>query len=89
MKINCWDFVKCGREMGGTKVDKLGNCPAFTYTAFHGTNNGFRAGRYCWYVAGTFQDRKPQCTKASKIEECSSCNFFQFVREEEGPDFQL
>lgn len=27
-KLNCWEFKKCGRELGGAHVHDLGVCPA-------------------------------------------------------------
>lgn len=29
-RTNCWEYFKCGREPGGSKVDELGVCPAAT-----------------------------------------------------------
>jgi len=88
MKDNCWDFMNCGREIGGFAEDKLGNCAAITYISFNGTNGGFRSGRYCWYVAGSFQKESHDCICLSEIEDCSSCDFFKLVKKEEGEDFQ-
>lgn len=28
MKLNCWEFKKCGREPGGLKARERGACPA-------------------------------------------------------------
>jgi len=25
-KLNCWEFMKCGREVGGKNVKELGIC---------------------------------------------------------------
>ncbi|MFH1294085.1 MAG: two-CW domain-containing protein [Pseudomonadota bacterium] len=27
-KTNCWEHKKCGRKVGGAKVQELGVCPA-------------------------------------------------------------
>jgi len=87
MKTNCWDFMNCGREIGGIAVEKLGKCPAMTYISYNGTNGGFRSGRYCWYVAGSFQKKDPECTHLSEIENCIFCDFYKLVQEEEGENF--
>ncbi|MEW6110309.1 MAG: two-CW domain-containing protein, partial [Nitrospirota bacterium] len=29
-RFNCWEFFRCGREIGGAKVSELGVCPAAT-----------------------------------------------------------
>ncbi|MFQ6615974.1 MAG: two-CW domain-containing protein [Fidelibacterota bacterium] len=89
IKLNCWEFMRCGRETGGSREKDLGRCPAFTFTTFHGTNGGFRSGRYCWFVAGTFQDGEPACNSAETVEDCSQCSFFERVRKEEGSGFVL
>lgn len=89
MKVNCWDYMNCGREIGGVRVKNLGHCPAMTYTAFHGTNGGFRSGRYCWYVAGSFHKDPPECSHVSKVGDCLDCDFFNLVKKEEGDSFQL
>ena len=34
MKKNCWEYKKCGREVGGAKVKDLGVCPAATNSKF-------------------------------------------------------
>lgn len=27
MGLNCWEFMRCGREVGGKNTEKLGVCP--------------------------------------------------------------
>ncbi|MGD0283853.1 MAG: two-CW domain-containing protein, partial [Dissulfurispiraceae bacterium] len=29
--MNCWEFKKCGREMGGVNIEQLGVCPAYPH----------------------------------------------------------
>jgi len=53
-KINCWDFVKCGREFGGEKVAVLDLCPSSIDISADGLNDGKNGGRICWAIAGTF-----------------------------------
>ena len=83
-KINCWDYMKCGREPRGLKSDELGICPASSDSSFDGINSGTCAGRICWAVAGTFCGGKIQGTFAEKRKSCMSCGFYEKVREEEG-----
>ena len=54
--LNCWEFKKCGREIGGIKVEELGICPAASDTSVNEFNRGQNGGRICWAVAGTFCD---------------------------------
>jgi len=86
-RTNCWDFRKCGREPGGAKVAELGVCPAATQTRTDGVNRGTNGGRACWAIAGTFCGGKVQGTFAAKVANCLRCEFYQSVRDQEGPHF--
>ena len=88
-KLNCWEFKKCGREPGGAKVHELGVCPAATEERLEGVHGGNKAGRACWIVAGTFCKGETQGTFAQKYGNCIRCDFYQMVKEEEGPRYQL
>lgn len=83
-KLNCWKFMKCGREAGGDKVSELGVCPAATETRTDGLNSGKNGGRACWVIAGTFCDGERQGTYATKFKDCVKCEFYQVIRREEG-----
>ena len=84
MKLNCWQFEKCGREPGGAKQAELGVCPAATEARLDGTNSGKNAGRACWGVTGTLCGGKAQGTFATKVHSCLQCDFYRLVGEEEG-----
>jgi serine/threonine protein phosphatase PrpC len=83
-KLNCWEYMKCGREPGGVKVAKLGTCPASVDPTFNGLNQGTNAGRICWLVAGTFCNEKVQGMFAKKQDACRDCIFYKQVHAEEG-----
>jgi hypothetical protein len=83
-KLNCWEFMMCGREENGPKTAELGVCPAAADTFTDGINNGKNGGRICWAVAGTFCGDKIQGTFAEKKLSCMTCDFFKMVEEEEG-----
>ncbi len=87
MKTNCWDYMKCGRELGGKRVEECGVCPAVTYTAFNGINGGYNGGRYCWEIAGSFPVSDLRCTCSAHIDDCTQCKFYKLVRSESGKDF--
>jgi len=87
MKLNCWEFKKCGREIGGGNARVLGLCPAATFQPLHGVHGGMNGGRACWVVAGTLCDNKVQGTFAQKHRDCSSCDFHEMVMAEEGDNF--
>lgn len=83
---NCWQYMKCGREPGGTKVDELGVCPATVDTSYDKINRGVNAGRICWAVAGTFCGGIVQGKFADKRKSCIRCDFFKLVRSQEEKD---
>jgi CRP-like cAMP-binding protein len=83
-KINCWEYMKCGREPDGRQVAKLGVCPATIDESYDGINDGENAGRICWAVAGTCCGNEIQGTYAEKRKSCISCRFYKTVQEQEG-----
>ncbi len=87
MKINCWEYKKCGREPGGENAEEMGVCLAATNERLDGIHRGKNAGRVCWIVAGTMCGGDVQGTFANKYKDCRECSFYQLVREEEGTQF--
>ena len=83
MKLNCWEFKKCGRESGGLKEFELGTCCVATTTALHGTHGGKNAGRACWVVAGSLCGGRVQGDEEQKRASCWECDFLKHVRTEE------
>ncbi|MHB8155278.1 MAG: two-CW domain-containing protein [Candidatus Omnitrophota bacterium] len=82
-KLNCWEFMKCGREVGGKNVEQLGVCSAATETKTNGIHGGINGGRCCWAIAGTLCDGKTQGTFVDKFMDCTKCPFYALVTEEE------
>ena len=64
--MNCWEFMKCGREKGGVNAVQLGVCPAYPN---HGT--------HCAHVTGTLCGGQVQGTFAIKLVSCLKCDFFR------------
>ncbi|HWR59121.1 MAG TPA: hypothetical protein VN328_09560 [Thermodesulfovibrionales bacterium] len=89
MKQNCWEFKKCGRELGGKSVRELGICPAVTDERLHDVHKGKNGGRACWVLAGTFCGGKIQGTFAQKFSNCEACDFFKTVKREENGTYQM
>jgi hypothetical protein len=85
VKLNCWEFKKCGRQPGGHKEQELGTCPATVAGDFHGAHGGKAAGRACWAVAGSLCGGKIQGTYAQKLTNCWRCEFMNLVKQEEEP----
>lgn len=86
--INCWEYKGCGREPDGKKVNAFGTCPAATEKSIDGIHRGDNAGRACWIIAGTFCGGEIQGSYATKSENCSECDFFNLVLEEEKTSVQ-
>ena len=86
-KTNCWEFKECGREPGGAKVSTLGVCPAANNSQLDSVHGGKGGGRACWVLAGTFCGGAVQGTFAQKYSNCSKCNFYHEVLEQEGDAF--
>ncbi len=87
-KLNCWEFMRCGRQPGGERVDELGVCPASIESRTDGMNSGKMGGRSCWAITGTFCDERIQGEFASKMSDCVHCKFYRRVAHEEGLNFQ-
>ncbi len=83
-KINCWQYMQCGREPGGANVAAQGACRAATDLSYDGIHSGKCAGRFCWAVGGTFCGGTVQGTFAKKRDLCTKCHFYQRVQAEEG-----
>jgi len=89
VKLNCWEYTKCGREEGGAHALELGVCPASLESKLDGTHGGAKAGRACWVVAGTFCKEPALGAHARSLHTCVDCKFFQLVEREEGEDFHM
>ena len=84
MPQNCWEVKHCGREPGGQKTGELGVCPASIENRTDGINRGKNGGRSCWVVAGTFCGGKVQGAFAAKLANCTLCEFYKQIAQEEG-----
>ena len=73
-RLNCWEFKKCGREVGGAKAKELGVCPAYP-----------NHGRSCAALAGTLCGGKVQGTFAQKFANCLKCEFYNSENYERKP----
>ncbi len=87
--MNCWEYKKCGRESGGSKVFELGICPASIDMSCDGVNHGRNGGRICWAIAGTYCGGEKQGTYAKKALTCIACDFYKLISNEEGRSFKL
>ena len=86
MKKNCWEFRKCGQEVGGDNTHESGICPAAMERALDGTHDGIGAGRACWVVKGTLCNGSIHGPFEQKYRECAKCDFYNYVKEQEGDE---
>lgn len=85
---NCWEFKGCGRQKGGKREKELGACPAAVECKLNGIHKGTNAGRACWIVAGTMCGGKVQGSFAEKFADCTACDFYSHVKNEETVRFK-
>jgi nucleoside-diphosphate-sugar epimerase len=83
-KLNCWEYMKCGRGPKGAKAKKMGVCPAANEKRLNKVHGGINSGRTCWVVAGTFCGGTVQGAYARKQLACKRCDFYKKVQSEEG-----
>jgi PAS domain S-box-containing protein len=88
-KKNCWEVKGCGRELGGKDAKELGVCPAAVYKKLDGVHGGRNAGRVCWVVAGTMCAIRVEGTFAQEYKDCTQCNFYKSVKEEESQHLKM
>jgi len=81
-KQNCWEFKKCGREVGGINADKLGVCPAASEVRADGFCGGVNGGRACMYIVGTLCDGVCQRSYKNKEKFCNECEFHATLKKE-------
>ncbi len=89
LKLNCWEFIKCGREPGGGRERECGVCPASVEEKLDGIHDGLKAGRACWVVSGTLRVGCAQGTRAKQVPSCELCDFYQYVKGQEDSHFKL
>lgn len=88
-KKNCWEFKKCERQPGGSKVGEFGVCPAAEEKRLDGVHDGTNGGRSCWVVAGTFCEGDLQGEFASQYKTCKDCDFYKKVQKENFNNFEV
>lgn len=90
-KQNCWEFKKCGREIGGINAAKDGVCPAATFETADGFCGGKNGGRACAYIMGTLCSA--DVCKIDDIMEkqriCAECDFYKLLKQEHDGSMSL
>lgn len=88
-KMNCWEYKKCGHELGGVNSQKPGVCPCAMEARLNGAHQGKWAGRACWVVSSTLCNGARQGRFGEKYGTCVTCGFYRQVRLEEGLHYIL
>lgn len=83
-KLNCWEYMHCGRGPKGRHVSSRGMCPAAREQRLDHIHGGRNSGRVCWMVAGTQCGGTIQGSYARKHLACKRCDFYHKVHHEEG-----
>lgn len=86
MKLNCWEFQKCGREANGKHAKQLGICPVYLCSELDGIHGGSNGGRSCWVAGYTKCGGIIKRMLVPHVLECISCNFRKTVIYEERSD---
>lgn len=81
---NCWEFMKCGREIGGNNADTRGVCPIAAETVANGLNGGINGGRLCWVIVENNYKDRVKCSDIHRGEFCFQCEFRYKVKMQEG-----
>lgn len=83
-KLNCWEFIKCGKGPLGNGINKSDICPVAVETSANALNGGVNGGRICWVIAENCSNAEVKCSKLHRKDFCFSCEFRYKVTLEEG-----
>ncbi len=83
-KLNCWEYMECGRGPGGFGTHEAGVCNIAKEIAANGLNGGVNGGRLCWLIAEKCSSEEVKCSNYHNKNSCFSCKFRYKVSAEEG-----
>jgi hypothetical protein len=87
-KFNCWEYKKCERIRGGSKVNEFGICPAYSEERTDEINDGKNGGRACWVITGTLCNGDKHGIAADNFFKCMKCDFYKLVQNQQGKNFK-
>ena len=82
-KMNCWEFMKCGRQAGGENADEQ-PCSIATENSADGLNGGINGGRMCWVISENCCEYTEKASNTQRRSSCFQCEFRYKVLIEEG-----
>lgn len=83
-KLNCWEFMKCGKEPHGAHLKGSAPCPVAVESSAHGLNGGINGGRICWVINDILRQCDVNCSHVHHQSSCFSCEFRYKVTADEG-----
>ncbi len=83
-KLNCWEFMKCGKGPSVNGNGKPCRCPVASEMSADSLNEGINGGRICWIIAETCGNGEVKCSNMHRKSSCFSCEFRYKVSAEEG-----
>lgn len=86
-KMNCWEFMKCGRSPFEGPVDEKAICPVALEARLDGIHGGKNAGRACWAVGRSMCEGRLQGSPSQKFGDCLKCPFYGILKKEEGEHY--
>jgi hypothetical protein len=79
--INCWEFKKCGRELGGEHASVDGVCPAAIESRANGIHQGKNGGRCCWVITDSYCKINEEGDVSGQFVQCRNCEFYAIVKD--------
>ncbi len=86
MKKNCWEVKACKKC---TTILGDDCCPVCKEVKLDGVHDGVNGGRACWTIPRTKCGGSTQRVFGNKFDNCTACNFYNMVKEEEKGSFYL
>lgn len=87
-KLNCWEFMNCGKGPDEHYKEGESPCPAATASEADGIHDGMNGGRSCWVITGTHCQSLNDGRPSDKFSQCVECAFYNLVISEEGENFR-
>ncbi|MEI6055883.1 MAG: hypothetical protein WCR55_07470 [Lentisphaerota bacterium] len=87
---NCWEYRKCGRELGGNHTAKKGVCPVAAFKQANGLWGGINGGRVCCRISKALDLDNDESRRLSLLDKaidknanrCEGCNFYEILNDE-------
>ncbi len=75
--MRCWEIKRCGREVGGARVDEYGVCPVSRMMSDHNGDVEEADVVLCWRETNTLCGVVYGGAGAVKMMHCSDCEYYK------------